>query len=146
MKNFLAAVVKATTTHHYLVVANLKAGQLFLAVYFDLIPGDIVDLAGAFIDKMMMPVRVRIEKHRVRSEMQLPEQPFFYKKIERVVDSCPGDRREILLNTSPYFVGRGMLRRVEHVLGDSDALRSRLDAVLLENVSDVRFQIDNVNN
>jgi hypothetical protein len=34
-----------------------------------------------------------------------------------------------------------MLRRVEHVLGDGDALRRWLDAALLENTYDVQFHV-----
>ena len=135
----------ATTAHHYLVIANFKARQRVLVVHFDLIPGDVVDPAGAFIDEMMMTIRVRIEKHRVGSEMQLPEQPFFNKKIERIVDGRPGDRRETLLNAGPYFVGRGVLRRLKNVLSDSDTLCRRLDPVLFENVTDVWLQIGDLN-
>ena len=82
-------------------------------------------------------------QERTSDEMQLPKQPFFHEEIERVVDGCSGDHREILLNVRPYSVGRGMLRRVEHVLGDGDALRRRVDAVLLENACDVRLHIGN---
>jgi hypothetical protein len=34
-----------------------------------------------------------------------------------------------------------MLRRVEYVLGDGDALRRRLDAVFLENAYDVGLHV-----
>ena len=65
------------TAHHHLIVVHLEAWQRFRVAHFDLVPGDVVDPAGVFIDEVVMTIRVRIEEHRVGSEMQLPKQPLF---------------------------------------------------------------------
>jgi hypothetical protein len=127
----------ATTAHHHLIVVNLEARQRSRVAHFDLIPGDVVDPAGVFIDEVVMVIRLRIEEHRVGSEMHLPQEPFLHEEIERVVDGRSGDHGEILPNAGPHLVGRGMLAGVEHVCGDGDALRRGLDAMLLENGYDV---------
>jgi hypothetical protein len=66
---------------------NLEPRRRFRVPHFDLIPGDIVDPAGFFIDEVVMTIRVRIEEHRVGSEMQRPKQPPLNEEIERVVDT-----------------------------------------------------------
>jgi len=65
----------ATTAQHHLIRVNFEPRRWFRIPHFDLIPGDIVDPAGFFIDEVVMTIRVRIEEHRVGSEMQLPKQP-----------------------------------------------------------------------
>ena len=65
----------AATAHHHLIRVNLEPRRRFRVPHFDLIPGDIVDPAGFFGDEVVMTIRVRIEEHRVGSEMQLPKQP-----------------------------------------------------------------------
>ena len=118
--------------HHYLVVGDFEVRQRFVAVHFDLIPGDSIDPAGGFIDEVMVTFRIRIEEHRVGSEMQLPEQALLHEEIERVVDGRTGDRREILSSDGPHFVGGGMLLSSKNILRNSDALCRWLDVVLFE--------------
>jgi len=126
-----------------LIVVNVEALQRFRVVDFDLTPGDVVDPAGGFVDEVMMTIRVRIEEHRVGSEVQLPQQPFLHEEMKRVVDRRAGDHRKVLLHPRPHLVRRRMLDRLEYVLRNGNALRRRLNAVLLENANDVRLHIGN---
>lgn len=66
----------ATTAHYHLVIANFEAWQRLAAVHFHLVPGNVVNPPGVFVDKMMMTIHIGIEQDRVGSEMQLAEQAF----------------------------------------------------------------------
>ena len=130
--------------HHSLVVGDFEVRRRFVAVHFDLIPGDVIELASGFIDEVMVTFRIRIEEHRVGSEMQLPEQALLHKEIERVIDGRTGDRWEILSNDSLHLVGGGMLLGAKNILRNSDALCRWTDIVLFENLYDVRVHIENL--
>ena len=83
------SLLPAAPPHYNLIFAYLKAFQFVSFRYLKMVPGNIVDIAGLFVDEVVMPFHIMVKKHGTLLEELCPQQSFFNKQIERVVNRRP---------------------------------------------------------
>jgi hypothetical protein len=72
--------VPPPAAHHYLIVGDFEVRQRFVAVHFDVIPGDVIALAGGFIDEVMVTFRICSKSTESGARCNRRSRPFSTKR------------------------------------------------------------------
>ena len=116
--------------HDHLKLQDFEILELVLAFDLQLVPGNVINLAGVVIDEMMMFTDIGIEDYRTFSQRLHADEFLFDQQVERVVNSGAGDSRAFLASGVQHVIRSRVGMTAEYALDHGNPLRRRLNAAL----------------
>lgn len=106
-----------------------------------LIPGDVVDVAGFLIDEVMVFLGRGIKHHRPLAERLHADQSLLNQEVQRVVDGRSRNSRAFFPRQTQDIVGGRVRFTLEHTLDHGHSLRRGLNPALSQNRDGVFHRI-----
>jgi hypothetical protein len=116
--------------HYHLKLVNLEILELFLSFDFQLVPGDVIYLAGIIIYEVMMLLGIGIKNNRTFPDRLHSDKSFLDEKVQCVVYSGTGDCWALPSSRDQDIVCRRMRFVVQYRFHNGNPLRRWLNTTL----------------
>jgi hypothetical protein len=141
-----------SASHYHLKLENLEIPELALSLDLQLIPRDIVYLAGIIIDKMMVLFDIGIEDNGAFLDRLHSDKSFLDKKVQRVVYRGSRDGRALLPSGRQDIVGSWVCLVLQYAFNNRNPLGGGLNIAMLQDRDSVfhllriSIELDDVKN